>query len=319
MYKRGNPSIWKGRNDPGSTNDVWHQVIQAIDLNDIQKSTICLLGLCSDVGVLRNRGRVGAVKGPDAIRKALANLAVHFHDNIFLRDGGDVVVSGEDLESAQRELAGYVKKLLENKTFPVLLGGGHEISYGHALGVCNHFKGNTIGVINFDPHFDLREYPGGSHSGSWARQLFDQFEHRFQYLPIGINSSVNISSLFDVMYKKDQVYITMDELLEARADALKARILHFVEKVDHLVLTLDLDVFSAGIAPGVSAVNPYGALPQHIKPLIKTIFASGKVVSFDIAEMNPTYDDGRTAKLAAHFVYDVCMQVIERTRFTEEE
>ena len=59
-----------------------------------------------------------------------------------------------------------------------------------------------------------------------------------------------------------------------------------------MCLTLDLDVFSVGIAPGVSAVNPYGAFPQHIRPLIGEIMRSGKLVSFDTAEMNPAFDDG---------------------------
>lgn len=304
MYKSGNREIWRGRQDPGSTSDVWHQVISCADLNTEIPTGVCLLGFCSDVGVHRNMGRVGAVEGPDAIRRALVNLAVHFDKDNAISDVGDVVVSGGHLEKSQEELARYVGMILTNSAFPILLGGGHEISYAHGKGVLDAFPDKKVGVINFDPHFDLREYPQGVHSGSWARQLFEEYD-RFSYLPIGINESVNIAPMFELMRTNNQAFITMDELLGEPREDLQARIDYFTEQVDMIAITLDLDVFSAGVAPGVSAANPYGALPHHIKPLMNHILVSNKVVSFDVAEMSPKYDDGRTAKLAASFIYDV--------------
>ncbi|MEO9869982.1 formimidoylglutamase [Ekhidna sp.] len=304
MYKPGNKTIWKGRQDPGSTRDVWHQVMNVGDLNTQIPQGFCFLGLCSDVGVKRNQGRTGAVEGPEAIRKAMANLAVHFDDKVDLTDVGDVIVSGDQLENAQKELARYVEGILRNGSFPIILGGGHEISFGHGMGVLNAHPERKIGMINFDPHFDLRTYPQGPHSGSWARQLLETREN-FQYMPIGINKAVNIAPMFDLMRDKNQSYITMEELLEEPKDDLLAKISYFMDKVDHIAITLDLDVFSSGVAPGVSAVNPYGILPHHIKPLMSEILKSEKVVSFDVAEMNPKYDDGRTAKLAASFIYDI--------------
>ncbi|MEQ6167091.1 formimidoylglutamase [Ekhidna sp. MALMAid0563] len=304
MYKPGNKSIWKGRQDPGSIRDVWHQVVEVGDLNANVPAGINFLGFSSDLGVKRNLGRTGAVEGPDAIRKAMVNLAIHFDDKMRLTDVGDVVVSGDQLENAQKEFARYVTSIVKNGSFPVLLGGGHEISYSHGKGVLDAFPDKKIGMINFDPHFDLRQYPQGAHSGSWARQLFEESES-FHYLPIGINEAVNIASMFELMREKNQSFISMEELLGESEEDLFARIDYFINQMDKVCITLDLDVFSAGIAPGVSAANPYGALPHHIKPLMNKILQSEKVVSFDVAEMSPKYDDGRTAKLATSFIYDV--------------
>lgn len=304
MYRPGNKSIWKGRQDPGSVRDVWHQVIEVGDLNANIPRGFCFLGFCSDVGVKRNLGRVGAVDGPDAIRRAMVNLAIHFDKNTKLTDVGDVVVSGEQLENAQKELARYTTSMIGNGTYPILLGGGHEISFAHGKGVLDAFPGKKVGMINFDPHFDLRVYPPGPHSGSWARQLFEESKN-FHYLPIGINDAVNIASMFALMREKNQSFISMEELLGDSEDDLLARIDYFIDQMDKVCITLDLDVFSASVAPGVSAANPYGALPNHIKPLMNRILQSEKTVSFDVAEMSPKYDDGRTAKLAASFIYDV--------------
>jgi len=68
-----------------------------------------------------------------------------------------------------------------------------------------------------------------------------------------------------------------------------------------------MDAFNVAYAPGVSAVNIQGLAPDRVfLSLIHRIVATGKLLSFDIAEVNPTYDiDGRTAKLAAFLAYDI--------------
>ena len=242
-------------------------------------------------------------RAPDFIRRALCGLSVH--EDLQVYDAGNVVVEDEKLEGAQILLAEKTGKLLDSGLFPVLMGGGHEISYGHVKGALKALPSTEkLGVINFDPHFDLRPYEQGAHSGSWARQLFDEHES-LSYFPAGINEATNISSMFEWMKDRGQTYVTMDELLEEPPEELLARIDWFVNQVDHVCITLDLDVFSSGIAPGVSAVNPYGAMPQHIKPLIRSVVKSGKVRSFDVAELNPAHDNGSTAKLAAFFIHDL--------------
>ncbi|MEO1254538.1 MAG: formimidoylglutamase, partial [Bacteroidota bacterium] len=306
MYRKGNLSLWSGRQDSRSFRDLWHQIVEVADLNTEVPSSFIFLGFCSDVGVKRNQGREGAVEGPYAIRKAMVNLAIHFDEKTALTDAGDVVVSGDHLEIAQEELTGYITKIFSAKSFPILLGGGHEISYAHGKSVLDAFPGKKIGMINFDPHLDLRSYQQGPHSGSWARQLIEASE-QFLYLPIGINPAVNIASMFEFLRQKNQTFISMEELLNDDHEELLAKINYFIDQIDILCITLDLDVFSACVAPGVSAANPYGVLPHHLKPLIKDILKSDKLKSFDVAEMNPKYDDGRTAKLAASFIYDVVM------------
>ncbi len=312
MYRVSDNGNWQGRNDPNTQNELFHQIIERIDLNKVnlmEGKTVSFLGFCSDEGIKRNLGRPGAVEGPMAIRKTLCNMAIHFStDDIRLVDAGNVSVEDTDLETGQLELANRTTQLLNLSTFPLLIGGGHEISYGHAKGVFDYINNGSkkIGMINIDPHFDLRKYPDGSHSGSWARQLFDEFE-QFSYFVIGINPAVNIRSMFDLMAAKNQSFISMDELLFGESEMLIQKIRSFIDSVDFVCLTLDLDVFSAAVAPGVSALNPYGVMPEHIKSLIETVFLNPKLLSFDIAEMSPVHDDGRTAGLAASFIYDLVM------------
>ena len=63
------------------------------------------------------------------------------------------------------------------------------------------------------------------------------------------------------------------------------------------------DAFSSAYAPGVSAPSPFGLTPEFGLKVLEYLFASKKVISADIAEMNPTYDlDDCSATLVARLV-----------------
>jgi len=78
----------------------------------------------------------------------------------------------------------------------------------------------------------------------------------------------------------------------------------FLKKVDSIYVTIDLDGFSSAYAPGVSAPSPMGFTPDIALECLHAIIKSGKLISLDIAEMNPKYDiDNQTAKLAAALLH----------------
>ena len=108
-------NIWKGRIDDPNDRDSfrWHQVVERIHLDQLEKiriSTdefgICFIGFCCDAGIELNLGRVGASKGPRAIREQMCNLPFNFEDNIKIYDIGNIVCTkNSDLQEAQLALA----------------------------------------------------------------------------------------------------------------------------------------------------------------------------------------------------------------------
>ena len=88
--------------------------------------------------------------------------------------------------------------------------------------------------------------------------------------------------------------------------SIKNKLQEFFSRVDRVYLTIDLDGFSSAYAPGVSAVSPFGFDPEIVIWALEEIIRSGKLISMDIAELNPLYDqDGQTAKLAAGLLHQV--------------
>src|SRR5690606_33597274 len=137
----------------------WHQIIKNIDLRNKAdfSNAVVLLGFCCDEGVRRNMGRVGAIEGPAYLRKTLANLPVHFSsEDLQLIDVGDIVCERGDLEGAQEALSQAVSTIIDNGGFPVVIGGGHELTYGHFYGIKKSTT-KTVGIINIDAHLDIRQ------------------------------------------------------------------------------------------------------------------------------------------------------------------
>jgi len=212
------------------------------------------------------------------------------------------------LEESQDELASLVTMIMKHGYFPIILGGGHEVSFGAYKGVFRSHGNDKpeIGIINFDAHFDLRDYSEGASSGTPFLQIADLCSSniKFNYLCLGIQAHVNTRNLFKKAMELNVSFVQGDELTENDVPQIKILIQNFLKETDSIYLTIDLDVFDMTDAPGVSAPAMPGADKRVVLKLLKTILESGKVAACDIAEMNPRFDvDNRTAKLAAYLVF----------------
>lgn len=310
LYEKSNSTIWHGRMD-GEEREFqrWYQQVESVDLNDDLDLTdnVVLLGFCSDEGVRRNQGREGARNAPDYLRKVLTNLPVHFSEKITLVDAGNIHTNGYDLESAQEALTIAVQKIKAKNGFPLLIGGGHEITYGHFKGLQSSTR--KIGVINIDAHLDMRPLADGKGNSGTSfyqlnKELFDAGQ-KLNYLAIGIQEIANTKGLIDYAISQDVQIIFGNEIFNENLTKIKAVIDQFVQQVDEVYLTIDMDTFSAAFAPGVSAVALNGIIPDHtFNTLLEYIYTQPKLISLDIAELNPRFDlDERTARLAANFIF----------------
>ena len=296
---------WQGRNDgEAEEHRRIHQVI-----NRAKTAEYALIGFSSDEGVKRNKGRIGAAEAPNAIRSQLANLPVH--QSITLHDLGNVICEQGQLEQAQAELANRVQHSFEKGSKPIVLGGGHEVAFGSFSGlfqyVQQHQFQQKIGIINFDAHFDLREAEQVTSGTPFlnAAQLSAQHQQDFHYLCIGVAKHANTKVLFETADRLQCDYIYDHELQVAQLPVLIKKVQDFMAKVDVLYVTIDLDVFHASIAPGVSAPAVKGIDLQVFEPLFQAIKQTGKIRVFDVAECNPHFDlDNRTAKLAAYLIFN---------------
>ncbi|MPQ46029.1 formimidoylglutamase [Marinifilum sp. N1E240] len=321
-YQPLNSDIWQGRVDDEEDYDSfrWHQIIQPLDItgNNIKpEKGFGLLGFCCDKGVQRNLGRKGTSKAPNSIRKEMANLPCTFPQSTQIYDCGDIVSEVGELEDVQEALATTVCRMLQLDLFPIILGGGHEIAYGHYLGIERFLKqeNQELGIFNLDAHFDMRPYKNGASSGTMFAQIADRCQKQskdFRYMVAGIQQYGNTVGLFKKADDLNVKYLMARDISNDTMFAVGQDIIRFTKKQKKIYMTLCSDVISSAYAPGVSAPQPFGLHPEIILKLIKTVIQSGKVISFDIAEVSPRFDeDNRTSKLAAIIIFAVINSVIE--------
>ncbi|SJZ68841.1 formimidoylglutamase [Selenihalanaerobacter shriftii] len=326
-YKRLENDVWQGRIDDPENFDAfrWHQWVKTIDLLDKNLQPIskevngfCFLGFCCDEGVELNEGRPGAAKGPISIRKEMAKLPCRFDKETKLFDGGNIISLGDDLETVQNELAIAVEKILSLNLFPIILGGGHEIAFGHYNGILSsvlkEYKDPKIGIINFDAHFDLRPYPNGGNSGTMFRQIADkckEIEIDYSYFGVGIQKYGNTVSLFKKADELGAEYILAKDINNSNILNVLNQLDDYIKSNEYIYITICSDVFSSAFAPGVSSSQPLGLTPKIVLELLKYIIKSDKVLSFDIAEVSPRFDqDNSTANLAAIIIFAVINTLI---------
>jgi len=262
-----------------------------------------ILGFASDEGVRRNKGRTGAAMAPAAIRDALGPLAFHLDRPV--ADAGDVVVSDGALEAGQDRAGHAITAMIDAGRLTVVLGGGHETAYASYLGVAGSDavrSGRRLGVLNLDAHFDLRDEALPSSGTPFLQMARAEAAagRDFRYAVVGISEPNNTRALFGTADRLGVTYL-LDE--DCTGERVQAFVGQFLESVDVLYLTIDLDVLPAAVAPGVSAPAAYGVPFPVISALCRQVVASGKLLHLDVAELNPAFDiDGRTAKVAARLV-----------------
>ena len=356
-----NPDIWQGRIDTedGDAGMRFHQKVTLLNTDNplpeqlINQAGVVLLGFACDEGVKRNKGRVGAVQAPDLIRKALANTAWHhgcLERPARLFDGGNIYCTDTDLASSQKELANHVEIALNKQNKVIVLGGGHEIAWGTFQGLAQHLQNvgmssdcsdirtdvnkPKIGIINFDAHFDLRTYsPDDQQYPTSSGTPFNQIAQHcqqlgwdFNYACLGVSRASNTQALFTLADQLGVLYREDHQLASYHLADRIAELNEFIERVDYLYLTIDIDVFSACTAPGVSAPAARGVPFESVEALLQPIFnakskvkgntknSAGhcKLLVADLAEYNPNFDiDNQTARLAARLTWDISRAMLK--------
>jgi formiminoglutamase len=302
-YRAPDPKVWTGRTTtPEQSAQYWYQnvMLQHWSEGAAAGADFGIIGYACEEGVRRNQGRLGAAAGAKSVRERIARMAWH-HDGKTVADYGDVVCLGEAMEAAQAQLALMVSTVIQAGQTPIVLGGGHDLAYGHFCGIRAATEGKKVGIINFDAHFDLRPVVDRPNSGTPFNQILN--EEPVDYLALGIQQQANTTELFAIAEEYGVEYILAQHCRTYQLPTIIQEIDRFLERNDHVYLSIDLDGFSSAYAPGVSAPSPFGFSPAFVIAVLEYLLASGKVISVDLAEMNPVFDvDGSTARLAAGLV-----------------
>jgi len=235
--------------------------------------------------------------GPDSIRDAFNNIEIFQPEfgvdleTVNISDLGNTkhtVVATEMLRMVENITAELRK---QNKQM-IILGGEHLIT----LGSFSCFPKDT-GYVVFDAHYDLRDQYADiklSHA-AYLRRLVEK------------RGSENIVHVGARAFVKEELAFLKDNKIRTVSDkeirdGNGPKLLQDITSTfDSLYLSIDLDVLDPAFAPGVGNPEAVGISSRELYDLVTTL-QNKKIVAADIVELNPTYDNGATASMAAKMI-----------------
>jgi len=235
--------------------------------------------------------------GPDVIRDAFNNIEI-FHpelrvdlETVNIEDLGNTkptVVASEMLDMVRK----ITMELVEKNRQLFILGGEHLITYGTYMS----FPKET-GYVVFDAHYDLRDEYADiklSHA-SYLRRIVEE-KGVDNILHVGARAFVKEELEF---LKENKIKTISDK--EIRQGKAPQILKDHISSFDKIYTSFDLDVLDPGFAPGVGNPEAVGISSRELFDMIYS-FENKKVTGIDIVELNPTYDNGSTASIAAKII-----------------
>lgn len=282
--------------------------------SDSENSLLSLIEFPSDQGVFINGGRQGSAKAPELIKARLSNMTPHpsnynEHTNFLKRvsEHGRIDCTG-DVAADQERLSKKVAEQLQKNSLPLIVGGGHETSFGHFLGYVETDR--NVSIINVDAHTDVRELKEGKpHSGSPFYQALNHPSERCKaYHVFGLNPASVAAEHYGFVNRNGSAHFLEDTSVE--------KVVSCLDSIDQgVMVTMDMDAVIQSEAPGVSAPNAAGMKSELWLQLAFEFGRHAKVASFDLCEVNPLYDiDNRTVRLAAQTIWNFLLGVSLRDR-----
>ena len=245
--------------------------------------------------------------GPDAIRDAFNNIEIfqpEFGVDLeaeAISDLGNTrhtVVATEMLQMV-KNVTSELKK--QDKQI-IILGGEHLIT----LGSFTCFPKDT-GYVVFDAHYDLRDQYADiklSHAAYLRRIVEERGSENIVH--VGARAFVKEELAF--LQEHNIATVSDKEISNGNGPKLLKDI---TSTFDSVYLSVDLDVLDPAFAPGVGNPEAVGISSRELYDLITTL-QNKKIVAADIVELNPTYDNGSTASMAAKMIATIIAMNLRR-------
>ena len=288
---------------------------------DSINADVAVMGAPFDFG---SQFRSGARMGPRGIREASTLFSFghggaydHEDDITYLPsdstkivDIGDADIIHTDTIKSHENIKFGVKKIIEAKAIPVILGGDHSIN----IPCIDAFEDQeSIHVIQIDAHLDFVDERHGvryGHGNPMRRASEKSYVSGMTQIGIRNVSSTAKEGYIDARAKGSKIF-SVRHLREMGID----KILEQIPKDKRYYITIDIDAFDPSIASGTGTPSHGGFNYYEILELLDGIIKQGKVVGLDLVEVAPDYDlTNSTATLAAQLLMNTIGRILHNKK-----
>ncbi|WP_283154118.1 agmatinase family protein [Guptibacillus hwajinpoensis] len=263
-----------------------------------------------------------ASENPDAMRRAWRAFGTYNLDEevdlarLKAIDLGDVKQHVTDIRYTHQQIQQAMVAMREHHphTIPLMMGGDHSITAMLIKGWKQVHNNETIGILQLDTHFDLRDLAHiGPANGTPIRQLVESHTVEGKHVhTIGLHGFFNSHELKNYADQHGVHYTTMKKVRKNGIRHIVTDALAQLEKVvDTIYLTVDMDVLDIAYNPAAPAATPGGMSTEELFEAVQLAGEHSKVKAMDIVCLDPRKDVGEMGvKSAVHtmlsFLTGVC-------------
>ncbi len=249
------------------------------------------------VGVEEGRNSInnpGCANAADQVRNYLYQLyrnstEINILDLGNIRQGSEV----KDTYFALREVLTWLHKA---NTLPIIIGGGHDLTYPIYLAYEN--LGKIINMVAIDSSFDLAKTEEDIHSRSYLTKIIlHKPNFLFNFANIGYQTYFVDPDAIKLMTK---LFFDIHRLGVIRENIEEAE--PIIRNAD--TISIDIGAIRHADAPGNQCATPNGFNGEEACQMMRYAGFSDKVSSLGLFEVNPEFDrQGQTAHLAAQMLW----------------
>ena len=286
---------------------------------------IRVIGVPLDLG----QSRRGVDMGPSAVRVAGLEARLEALGHV-VEDGGNVSVAIAEQKKEVHPHAKYLKeitatcakhaeqviKTLESGKVPIVLGGDHSVAAGTVAGVAEFYRrqNQKIGLIWIDAHSDINtpeSSPSGNVHGMPLAAIMGlgppELSNILNFSPKVSPENCVLVGVRDIdAVEKENIrkagieVFTMRDIDERGMRTVMEEALRMAGRgTAGYHISLDMDWVDPEDAPGVGTPVRGGATYREAHLAMEIIADHGRMLSFEIVEVNPVIDEhNRTAELA---------------------
>jgi formiminoglutamase len=285
-----------------------------------------LFGIPEAIGVRANLGKPGTQHAWKAGLTALCNIQNNeftHAENVVILGEIDCDIQNEQAASIEKndehaskklgelvsqidlKVAEVVGKIVATGKIPIVIGGGHNNSFGTIKG-CSQALGNPINSVNFDAHTDFRALEH-RHSGNGFSYAFEE-NYLDRYFIFGMHRNYTSQGILNRIKKyENRVKFNLFETISVN------RTLGFSEAIrdaqdfcceNDFGLELDMDAIEL---MGSSAMTPSGFTVSEARHFINHFSKLKDCRYIHICEGNPAFGTfpNQIGKTIAYLVSDV--------------
>lgn len=285
-----------------------------------------LLGIPEDIGVRANYGNPGTSKAWEAALGSILNIQYNYltnAENVILLGEIDCdrqmnqaeTIStvenhfaeelGELVTQIDHKVSEVIKLIVKAGKFPIIIGGGHNNSFGNLKGTSEALK-KAINCINFDAHTDFRSLEHRHSGNGFSYAFVDGFLAK--YFIFGLHRNYTSAAVFNSMEKNShRINFNLFEDISVKQKLSFSEALKDAENfccTENFGIELDMDAIEM---MGSSAISPNGFTLNDARRFVSHFSKNTNACYLHICEGSPVAGifPNQVGKAIAYLVSDI--------------